>query len=222
MLLNLIPKLNFTHFFYIIKWLILALLMLISCIIAFHLNCIMQLKQFYDIASKVSCRKKCFYFWWSTISWTHELHWPNYVRRWTIPSLYTEKLYCGIPIHNSVKKREGRVSEKKDGLRMFYSYTSLHYAVPTRCNNFHNADLGFFFIFQCHVVFHSFYGRYIFYCYQWGRKYCLTTTGIYVELDCHIDKIKDMSIIISVSQNWTMMPDVFWVNFSTWSHMILL
>ena len=122
--------------------------MLISCIIAFHLNCIMQLKQFYNIASKVSCRKKCFYFWWSTISWTHELHWPNYVRRWTIPSLYTEKLYCGIPIHNSVKKREGRVSEKKDGLRMFYPYTSLHYAVPTRCNNFHNADLFFFSFFS--------------------------------------------------------------------------
>ena len=26
----------------------------------------MQLKQFYDIATKVSCRKKCYYFWWST------------------------------------------------------------------------------------------------------------------------------------------------------------
>ena len=25
----------------------------------------MQLKQFYDIATKVSSRKKCYYFWWS-------------------------------------------------------------------------------------------------------------------------------------------------------------
>ena len=40
-----------------------------SCIISFNLNCIMQLKQFYDIhdvALKVSSRKKCHYFWWST------------------------------------------------------------------------------------------------------------------------------------------------------------
>ena len=26
----------------------------------------MQLKQFYYIATKVSSRKKCYYFWWST------------------------------------------------------------------------------------------------------------------------------------------------------------
>ena len=26
----------------------------------------MQLKQFYDIAAKISSRKKCYYFWWST------------------------------------------------------------------------------------------------------------------------------------------------------------
>ena len=26
----------------------------------------MQLKQFYNIATKVSSRKKCYYFWWST------------------------------------------------------------------------------------------------------------------------------------------------------------
>ena len=37
-----------------------------SCIITFNLNCIMQLKQFYNIATKVSSRKKCYYFWWST------------------------------------------------------------------------------------------------------------------------------------------------------------
>ena len=29
------------------------------------LNCFMQLKQFYNIATKVSSRKKCYYFWWS-------------------------------------------------------------------------------------------------------------------------------------------------------------
>ena len=31
-----------------------------------NLNCVMQLKQFYNIAIKVSSRKKCYYFWWST------------------------------------------------------------------------------------------------------------------------------------------------------------
>ena len=34
--------------------------------ISFNLNCIMQLKQFYNIATKVSSRKKCYYYWWST------------------------------------------------------------------------------------------------------------------------------------------------------------
>ena len=37
-----------------------------SYIITFNLNRIMQLKQFYNIATKVSSRKKCYYFWWST------------------------------------------------------------------------------------------------------------------------------------------------------------
>ena len=37
-----------------------------SCIISFNLNCIMQLMQFYNIATKVSSRKKCYYFLWST------------------------------------------------------------------------------------------------------------------------------------------------------------
>ena len=37
-----------------------------SCMISFNLNCIMQLKQFYNIGTKVSCRKKCYYFWRST------------------------------------------------------------------------------------------------------------------------------------------------------------
>ena len=36
-----------------------------SCIISFNLNCIMRLKQFCNIATKVSSRKKCYYFWWS-------------------------------------------------------------------------------------------------------------------------------------------------------------
>ena len=35
--------------------------------ISFNLNCIMQLKQFYNVATKVSSRKKCYYFWWSTV-----------------------------------------------------------------------------------------------------------------------------------------------------------
>ena len=44
-----------------------------SCIISFNLNCIMLLKQFFDIAIKVSSRKKCYYFWWSTwlLMWRH-------------------------------------------------------------------------------------------------------------------------------------------------------
>ena len=34
--------------------------------ISFNLNCIIQLKQFYNIAAKDSSRKKCYYFGWST------------------------------------------------------------------------------------------------------------------------------------------------------------
>ena len=37
-----------------------------SCIISFNLSCIMQLQQFYNIATEISSRKKCYYFWWST------------------------------------------------------------------------------------------------------------------------------------------------------------
>ena len=36
------------------------------CIISFDLKCIMQFNQLYNIATKVSSRKKCYYFWWST------------------------------------------------------------------------------------------------------------------------------------------------------------
>ena len=46
-----------------------------SCIISLHLNCILQLKQFYNIATKVSCRKKCYYFWWSTWLLSHATFW---------------------------------------------------------------------------------------------------------------------------------------------------
>ena len=41
-------------------------IIVVSCIISLNLNCILQLKQFYNIATKFSCRKKCYYFWWST------------------------------------------------------------------------------------------------------------------------------------------------------------
>ena len=53
------------------------------CIISFSLNCIMQLKQFYYIATKVSSRKKHYYFWWSTwlMMWPYRLyqcwHWDK-------------------------------------------------------------------------------------------------------------------------------------------------
>ena len=40
------------------------------CISSFDLNCIMQLMQFYNIATTVSSRKKCYYFWWSTWLYT--------------------------------------------------------------------------------------------------------------------------------------------------------
>ena len=46
MLLNLVAKMKFYASFYVIKWL---LIIVDSCIISFNLNCIMQLKQFYDI-----------------------------------------------------------------------------------------------------------------------------------------------------------------------------
>ena len=39
----------------------------------------MQLKQFYNIATKVSSRKKCYYFWWSTwlFSYGSEIGWDD-------------------------------------------------------------------------------------------------------------------------------------------------
>ena len=41
----------------------------------------MQLKQFYNIATKVSSRKKCYYFWWSTwLIRARLLHETFYVR----------------------------------------------------------------------------------------------------------------------------------------------
>ena len=51
------------------------------CIIAFNLNCIMQLKPFYNIATKVSSRKKCYYFWWST---------------WLLRTIIVTKFWLGI------------------------------------------------------------------------------------------------------------------------------
>ena len=37
-----------------------------SCIHSLNLKCIIQLKQFYNIATKVSSTKKWYYFWWFT------------------------------------------------------------------------------------------------------------------------------------------------------------
>ena len=42
------------------------------CIISFNLNCVMRLKQFHNIATKVSSRKKCYYVWWSAWLITYE------------------------------------------------------------------------------------------------------------------------------------------------------
>ena len=51
------------------------------CIVSFNLNCIMQLKQFYNIATKVSSRQKCYYFWWSTwqLKQSHAFPWLDHV-----------------------------------------------------------------------------------------------------------------------------------------------
>ena len=61
------------------------------CIISFSFNCIMQLKQFYNIATKASSRKKCYYFWCS----------PWLVRFWS-PYQYLQTLiiwYQILPDH---------------------------------------------------------------------------------------------------------------------------
>ena len=55
------------------------------CIISFNLNCIMQLKQFYTIATKVSSRKKCYYFWWST-----------WLKRFKYRSIFVMKLCINV------------------------------------------------------------------------------------------------------------------------------
>ena len=52
-------KNDILHIFYIIK-LLKWHIIVDSCIILFNLNCIMQLKQFYNRATKVSSRKKCY------------------------------------------------------------------------------------------------------------------------------------------------------------------
>ena len=41
-------------------------IIVVSYIISFNLNCIVQLWQFYNIDTTVSSRKKCHYIWWST------------------------------------------------------------------------------------------------------------------------------------------------------------
>ena len=48
-----------------------------ACIISFNLNCIMQFKQFYKKATKISSRKKCYYFWWSTWLFSWVFTWLN-------------------------------------------------------------------------------------------------------------------------------------------------
>ena len=63
------------------------------CIISFNLNCIMQLKQFYNIATKVSSRKKCYYFWWST--W---LIMDRFVSRIFIGPIPCNQMYSFSPI----------------------------------------------------------------------------------------------------------------------------
>ena len=70
-----------------------------SCIISLNLNCILQLKQFNNIATKVSCRKKCYYFWWSTwlirsYSFVCTLHQPTHYHHCANLSLHIELMIC--------------------------------------------------------------------------------------------------------------------------------
>ena len=44
----------------------------------------MQLNQFYDIATKVSSRKKCYYFWWST--WLFKFS-GTCIGQWNFPKI---------------------------------------------------------------------------------------------------------------------------------------
>ena len=78
MLLNLVANMKFCTSFYIIKWLLMAIYIVYSCRISFNLNCI--IKQFYNIATKVSSRKKCYYFWWST--WLLKRFWRQVDGPW--------------------------------------------------------------------------------------------------------------------------------------------
>ena len=73
-LLNLVAKNEILHIF-LYHWMTSYGYNIVdSCIISFNLNCIMQLKQFYNIATKVSSSKQCYYFWWSTLHWRHNEH----------------------------------------------------------------------------------------------------------------------------------------------------
>ena len=65
MLLNLVSKMKFCTFCISLSH-FLCQYWVESCIISLHLNCIMQLKQFYNVVTKVSTSRKCYYFWWST------------------------------------------------------------------------------------------------------------------------------------------------------------
>ena len=60
------------------------------CIISFHLNCIMQLKQFYNIATKVNSRKKCYNFWWS--AWLMSQSGASGWTSWALSSYYQMSL----------------------------------------------------------------------------------------------------------------------------------
>ena len=90
--------------------------------ISFNLNCIMQLKQFYDIATKVRNRKRCYYFWWST--WPLRLT-SVYVLRWTLHLKSSNKLpNNSIPFHFFHK-----ISERS--VQTIVSYADVFYIIFT-------------------------------------------------------------------------------------------
>ena len=66
------------------------------CIISFDL---MQFKQFYNVATTVSSRKKCYYFWWTT--WQFSSNQGPQIQR-SNPDDYAYSSY--VPYFNKIKQ----------------------------------------------------------------------------------------------------------------------
>ena len=73
MLLNLVAKNEILHIFLYHEVTSCGYMIVDTCMIPLNLNFIMQLKQFYNIATTVSSNKMCYYFWWFTRVLTEKL-----------------------------------------------------------------------------------------------------------------------------------------------------